>query len=322
MSKTGTTTATIETDIPHTLTTGDWITAHGSTDVTNFPNLTVATVVASIIDSTHFTVVWGSSVTATSFGGAVTRVNGGNLPPAQTFALRGISRANGYMMIATSTTPTVLVGDTVRLVGVRDNAASIGIDDRYKVAHLTPAIWYGNTATSTIVTGIADTTLIPIGALVTGSGVPALAYIVSVQVGVGFTLSAATTTTVTNTPFTLTGMIVEAVGTALQPTTGGTLSATAGLIGGAVFKETDFRLHSAEVLDFNRTPVEVVSGINNNDIARSIATYLSGGTLTTLTTGNIQNIPNTTVVDVSSSVITTSTSAGFIFFELMTAGRR
>jgi len=194
VSKTGTTTATVTTDIPHKLTTEDWITAYGVTDTANFANLAVATVVASVINENSFAVVWGSAATAASFGGAVVRVNGGNLPAAQTFSLRGFARANGYMMLATSVAPVVAVGDTIRLLGVGDNVGFIGIDNRYKVAHLAPAIWYGNTSTSAVVTGITNTDLIPVGALVTGSGVPASAYIVSVQNGVGFTLSAATTT--------------------------------------------------------------------------------------------------------------------------------
>lgn len=76
-TKTGTTTATVVTDVPHGLTTGDVIVCYGNRDATNFANLTAATTVASVVNATMFTVVWGSAVTATGYGGYVARVNGG-----------------------------------------------------------------------------------------------------------------------------------------------------------------------------------------------------------------------------------------------------
>jgi hypothetical protein len=82
MSKTGTTTATVTTDVAHGLTTADLVCIYGSSDQTNYANLTAATAVASIVSSTQFTIVIGTAVTSTVYGGDVMRVNGGNLPSA------------------------------------------------------------------------------------------------------------------------------------------------------------------------------------------------------------------------------------------------
>ena len=67
-TKTASATATVVTDIPHGLTTSTYITLSGIRDITNFPAVTTPVVVSSVIDATTFTVVIGSSATATSFG--------------------------------------------------------------------------------------------------------------------------------------------------------------------------------------------------------------------------------------------------------------
>src|SRR6185312_12528172 len=82
MTKTASTTATVTTDVPHGLTTSDLVVIYGSSDQVNFANALTATAVASVVDSTHFTIVFGASATATAYGGTVARVNGGNLPSA------------------------------------------------------------------------------------------------------------------------------------------------------------------------------------------------------------------------------------------------
>jgi hypothetical protein len=80
-AKTGTTTATHTTATPHGLTTGDVIQIYGNRDITNFPNLTAQTVVASIVDATTFTVVQGGAVTASTTGGVLWKNNGNVLAP-------------------------------------------------------------------------------------------------------------------------------------------------------------------------------------------------------------------------------------------------
>lgn len=73
--KTGTTTATITTDVPHGLNSLSFVTIKGLRDFTKFANLTVATQVASIVNSTSFTIVIGIAVTATTYGGSVILAN-------------------------------------------------------------------------------------------------------------------------------------------------------------------------------------------------------------------------------------------------------
>jgi hypothetical protein len=312
ITKSGATTATVVlTSAPTSpLVAGDILGILGSNDQTANASSATGVLITSVTNTTTFVVTWGATATTVSWGGVVFRQHGGQqLTAAQLTCVRGIARStNGYMMIATQALPTVLIGETINIQGVRDNVSDIGIDGRYKVAMITPNLIYGNTNTSTVVNGISDTSLIAVGTLVTGSGVAGSSYVVSVQAGVGFTLNAATTTSVTNTPFTFTGMIVEATGSALQPV-GGTQTASIGALGGAIIKETDFRLNLLKVLDYNRTPVEVVGGQNTGDNFNSPSVYVTSGstmaTVTTVTTvaaitalNTLAGIPlNTTVYD-------------------------
>lgn len=139
VAKTGTTTATVTTDVPHGLTTGDFVNTYGVRDQVNFANLTTAVAVASAPTATTFTVVWGSAVTATSYGGYVARVNGGNLMSALgalTVVGSTVSRtANIVTLVGSGTWSGVLIGDYVNLVGVRDNStgASLNLDGPYRV---------------------------------------------------------------------------------------------------------------------------------------------------------------------------------------------
>ena len=137
VAKTGTTTATVTTDVAHGLTTGDYIATYGVRDTTNFANLTTATVVASVVNSTTFTVVWGSAVTATSYGGYVSRVNGGQvIQGALTMCAQSVSRTSNIVTVVGSASWSgAVIGDLVNLVGVRDATvgATIGIDGTYRI---------------------------------------------------------------------------------------------------------------------------------------------------------------------------------------------
>lgn len=138
-AKTGATTATVVTDVPHGLVIGDLVVAYGVRDTTNFANLTAATAVASIVSPTSFTIVWGAAVTATSFGGFVAKVQGGNLMSALgvlTMVGSTIRRdSNIVTFVGSAAWSGVLIGDYVNLIGIRDNStgASIGIDGAYRV---------------------------------------------------------------------------------------------------------------------------------------------------------------------------------------------
>lgn len=138
VAKTGTTTATVTTNVAHGLTTGDLIAAYGVRDTTNFANLTTATAVASVVDATNFTVIWGSAVTASSQSGIIYRVNGGNLPSALGVigqVVQSVVRtANVVTLTGSATWAGFSVGDYVNLAGCYDTAGvSMGLDGTYRI---------------------------------------------------------------------------------------------------------------------------------------------------------------------------------------------
>jgi hypothetical protein len=143
-AKTGTTTATITTDVAHGLTTADLITIYGISDqaASSFPNLLTATAVASVIDATSFTVVIGTAATVTSRGGYVARVNGGNLPSALgaiAQVVQSVARASNVLtVIGSASWVGLLIGDYVNLVGVRldSDGSPLGVDGAYRVRDL------------------------------------------------------------------------------------------------------------------------------------------------------------------------------------------
>jgi len=157
--KSGTTTATITTTAAHGLTTGDYVNIYGISDTTNFPNLSTATVVASIIDTTHFTIIIGTASSTTAYGGYVSRVNGGvTQPGASTIVASSVSRTSNIVtLISASNWTGCVIGDYINLIGINNvtTGASIGVDGSYRVVNL---------ATTTL-------TLQPIGAAPTGSDI-------------------------------------------------------------------------------------------------------------------------------------------------------
>jgi hypothetical protein len=147
VSKSGSTTATIVFDRPHGLTTTDVIVAYGVRDQTNFANLVTATAVSAVIDATSVQCVWGSSVTATSYGGYVARVNGGNLMSAlgalaivaQSAVLSTLSNGDRQLVLTGSGSwVTAVIGDLVDVVGCRNSVdgATLNVDGPWKVANI------------------------------------------------------------------------------------------------------------------------------------------------------------------------------------------
>jgi hypothetical protein len=145
--KTGTTTATITTDVAHNLTAADPVVIYGIRDqaAASFPNLLTATAVASVVDATTFTIVIGTASTVTSYGGYVAKVQGGNLMSAlgavtmaaQSATLTTLADGTRQLTIVGSANwAGLVIGDTVNLVGVRDvvAGATLGIDGAWKVA--------------------------------------------------------------------------------------------------------------------------------------------------------------------------------------------
>ena len=140
VSKAGSTTATVTTDGPHGLTTGNFVGAYGVRDQTNFANLTTGAA-CTVTGTNTFTVVWGSSVTATSYGGFVMRVQGQQaLGGAIAQVAQSVSRTNNILSLvgnATWAAPAV-IGNIVQLHGVRDNStgADLGLDGAYVVTNI------------------------------------------------------------------------------------------------------------------------------------------------------------------------------------------
>lgn len=143
IAKTGTTTATVTTDVAHGLTTADWVQINGVNDQTNFPNTSAATAVASIIDATHFTIVIGTATTNSSVGGFVARIQGGTLisSPTSATAITSISCTTaGVLALVLSVTPSVLPlpGEYWQLHGMTGAAAAL--EGGYKVLRATGGV--------------------------------------------------------------------------------------------------------------------------------------------------------------------------------------
>jgi hypothetical protein len=166
-AKTGTTTATITTDVPHGLSTTDLVLLYGVNDQTNFPNLTSATAVASTPTSTTFTIVIGTASTSTSYGGMVFKSQGGATAIGQSSQVVGTATLTGGILTLTSsgaaTWAGFVIGDYINLVGVRNttNGGSLGVDGVYRVQNL---------ATSTITLQPIGTTVMPTDFTVTNAG--------------------------------------------------------------------------------------------------------------------------------------------------------
>lgn len=172
--KTGTTMATITTDVNHGLIANDPVVIYGIANqaASAFPNLAVATVVDSVVNDTTFTIIIGTASTVTSYGGFVAKVQGGNLGSALGF--NAVTLASSTLTTLSDGTRQLLatgsaswaglsIGDGVNLVGVRNinDGESLGVDGAWKVANVSAANLFlvpmpGNTP-------IADFTVINCG---------------------------------------------------------------------------------------------------------------------------------------------------------------
>lgn len=134
-AKSGTTTATIVTDVPHGLATGDLVQVYGVQNqaATGFANLATPTAV-TVVDATSFTLVMGTAATVTSSGGAVILVEGSTtLPGALTGAVQSISAADGILSVTNSGSWAGLVpGELVHLWGLE--GAATAYEGAYRVA--------------------------------------------------------------------------------------------------------------------------------------------------------------------------------------------
>lgn len=142
--KTGTTTATVNLDAaPVTpLAVGNTVVLYGMRDTANFPATTGS--IVSVISPTQFTIVIGTAVTATSYGGSVSIVNGGQVQQGiiqqavQSVVSRVAAGSNWLDVIGSSTWAGIAVGDYIDLYGLRNatTGADVGVDGVWEVAHL------------------------------------------------------------------------------------------------------------------------------------------------------------------------------------------
>lgn len=138
VSKTATTTATVETDQPHGLTVSDVVTLYGVQDQSRFAASATGAAVASVLSPTSFTVVWGAAYTVVSQGGFVARVQGSNSPAC--FVLQAVQQASvsaGVITLqGTGSWAGVLIGDYVNLHGCIAPGGSLGLDGAYRVRNV------------------------------------------------------------------------------------------------------------------------------------------------------------------------------------------
>lgn len=136
-AKSGTTTATVTTDVPHGLVAGDFVQIYGTRDQTNFANLSTQTAIASVPDATSFTVVWGSAVTASTAGGVVW-VNQGQVsaPGVLGQSVQSVSRTNGILTLVGNTTWSgPLSGEYMQVHGLESAASAY--EGAYKTLRIT-----------------------------------------------------------------------------------------------------------------------------------------------------------------------------------------
>ncbi len=136
-------TATIYTDVPHGLATGNYVTLKGIRDIVNFAPINTP-VTVTVVDATTFTAVFGAAAIATSYGGMVCIANGGKDQPgiiAQAVQSVQSIVANGetwLQLVGSATWAGLNLGDYVNTHGVREDVAGadLGIDGAWEVAHL------------------------------------------------------------------------------------------------------------------------------------------------------------------------------------------
>ena len=144
ISKAGTTTATINLHAApaEALAVGNVVVLYGVRDQTNFVNSTAT--ITAVLSPTQFQAVVGSAVTATSYGGSCSIVNGGGTQPGiiaqqvSSVVSRVAEGSNWLDVIGGATWSGLSLGDYVDLYGVRESVAgtNVGVDGAWEVAHL------------------------------------------------------------------------------------------------------------------------------------------------------------------------------------------
>jgi hypothetical protein len=137
--KTASSTATVTFAEPHGCTVNDYLHGYGVRDQTSFANLTTTggVKVASIVSATVLTIVWGGAATATSYGGYMSRIQGGAAQNGSiSQAIQSATVSGGLIsLVGNVTWSGLVIGDTVEVYGCRDSStgADVGIDGSYIV---------------------------------------------------------------------------------------------------------------------------------------------------------------------------------------------
>ena len=324
-TKSASATATVVTDVAHGLETGAYVRIYGANDQGNWANVTTEAVITKV-SATSFTVTWGASTTGTIYGGYVIPVHGtGSVTGAVNVGVLGTTWANGKLFVGTSATPPVSVGDTIRLIGLRDTTGAVipNTSGRFRVAALNPNIMENAILTGAITTAssatvtLADTSALVFGSIISGTGIPAGTKIAGIT-GTSLTLSA-TATAAGNTWLTMTGMALEP----LDFTAPANSQPMLAISSGGIIRETDMRINFVRCLDYTRTPVEVTGGHTANDsqlavpvaFTTSVASNQGAAASISATTGLggwYTHPAITGIADIASAAITATTTTSAI----------
>lgn len=312
-TKSGTTTATVITAVPHGLKTGAHVRIFGAANTTDWANVT-AEVPITVTGPDSFTVTWGTAVNSVVYGGLIKPVYSGSTTGYVTSVPRAFTWVNDRIWLGLSGNWTPYIGETVRVLGCRNSAGTAGIDGQHRVIAVNPVVTGNfNTTSGSAVVTCNDTSRLAVGMIVSGSGVSSLS-ILSIVPNTSITLAGNATVT-GSTWLTITGLVLEPLNLVSQPNgTSVSLSSTSG--GGALIRETDLSLHFARALDYTRTPVEVTGGNQANDQNGSVPSVV----VNTVNTNTPEGTPfNPTTHTLSSAATTNATlvkSTGGIVYNI------
>ena len=143
VSKSASATATVTFASAHGLTVDDYLFGYGVRDQTSsatFQNITTAVKVTSIVSPTVITITWGTTGTATSYGGFMSRSQGGSAQAgAGTISVTSVSITSSIVTVTFGATFSgASIGDYVELYGFRENLTGndLGIDGTYRVNNI------------------------------------------------------------------------------------------------------------------------------------------------------------------------------------------
>lgn len=289
--KNGTTTATVTTeetlDVPNGSTI--YVRLYGQNDTTAWANVTSDTA-ATVTGPNTCTVVWGTAVTATRNGGVMVVAPAAAATSINAARVLGTCWYGGRLYAALSADPALTVGDIVRLAGCYESNtnAKRDLSGRYRVLasgagiNLQDAgIFGGGTTTGNGTITMPVTGAVPVGAVLTGTGLGASAVVTAVTPGVSVTVSVVSTATGSGLyDIATTGVVLEPVDAAapadLQPVNP--------LQAGCIIKESTLRMHFARVLDYTRTPVDITGSHGHMDAQAALPGHIVNTVAATATT--------------------------------------